>query len=275
MPQSGPVPDAPPRQSFVTLGIIQRAWIPAPYPLPVGEDIAHLIPAPAAASNPPPLAAANLAIIQSFWKVDPVTVISLPSVASLLATPPQIDAPPPRSNATLNVIVSRWTTPFVPAPIYGKLAPLIPAAAVPDAPPKTSYANLNTILARWIPPYFPPPKLTITPSVAGSPIQLNAIPSTADLFNTGTHAYDLSLYFSGATSYSISPAVEPGWTFVTGTGVLTIDTDANGIFGPYTVTATNPVGSKASNIFTVTVATSLGSHEGGTMGRLGGMMVRS
>lgn len=79
----------------------------------------------------------------------------------------------------------------------------------------------------------------------------------ADIFersDTGTHDYDLSPYFIGADSYSISPAVETGWTFNTSTAVLTIDTDALGLFGPYTVTATNAFGTADSNAFDVEVA---------------------
>lgn len=72
---------------------------------------------------------------------------------------------------------------------------------------------------------------------------------------SGTHQYDYSTYFSNSpTSYSISPAVEDGWTFNTSTGVLTIDTDASNTFGPYTITGTNAGGSDSSNAFSVTVS---------------------
>ena len=89
---------------------------------------------------------------------------------------------------------------------------------------------------------------------AASPIQVDQLPNFAAGSATGTHAYDLSDYFTGETSFSIDPAVEVGWTFNTGTGVLTIDTDANGTFGPYTVTAINGAGSTAGNPFTVKVS---------------------
>jgi hypothetical protein len=70
--------------------------------------------------------------------------------------------------------------------------------------------------------------------------------------NSGTYTYELGNNFFNATSYSISPAVEAGWTFNTSTGQLVIDTDADGTFGPYTVTGTN--GSSVSqNAFLVTV----------------------
>lgn len=74
--------------------------------------------------------------------------------------------------------------------------------------------------------------------------------------DSGTHAYDLAANFAGATSYAISPAVETGWSFNTSSGLLTIDTDAIGSFGPYTVTATNASGDTDSNAFTVKVSTS-------------------
>lgn len=90
---------------------------------------------------------------------------------------------------------------------------------------------------------------------AVAPVQVDQIPNFSAGSNTGTHAYELEVYFTGETSFSISPAVEVGWSFSTSTGVLTIDTDADGTFGPYTVTATNTSGSTPSNTFTVKVST--------------------
>lgn len=92
--------------------------------------------------------------------------------------------------------------------------------------------------------------------VAVAPVQLNPVPNLSAGFDTGTHDFDLSDYFSGQTSYSIDPAVEVGWTFNTSTGVLTIDTDDANTFGPYNVTAINGAGSIESNDFTVKVSVS-------------------
>lgn len=77
--------------------------------------------------------------------------------------------------------------------------------------------------------------------------------SFSDLFiTTNTEkTIDYSGYFVGATSYSISPAVETGWTFNTSTGVLTILQSDVGQFGPYTITGTNVGGSTNSNAFYV------------------------
>lgn len=86
------------------------------------------------------------------------------------------------------------------------------------------------------------------------PIQVEQLPNLAAGSATGSHAYDLSGYFTGETSFSIDPAVEIGWTFNTATGVLTFDTDADGTFGPYTVTAINGTGSTPGNTFTVKVS---------------------
>lgn len=86
------------------------------------------------------------------------------------------------------------------------------------------------------------------------PVFQGTIPDIFERKDTGSHDYDLSPYFTGADSYSISPAVETGWNFNTSTGVLTIDTDALGLFGPYTVTATNAFGTADSNAFDVEVA---------------------
>lgn len=93
---------------------------------------------------------------------------------------------------------------------------------------------------------IPPPQFTGT------------IPSISKTFNTGTFQFDLSTYFTGATSYSIAPAVETGWSFNTSTALFEIDTDAVGVFGPYIVTGTNAGGDTPSNGFTVTVVKLIG-----------------
>lgn len=85
------------------------------------------------------------------------------------------------------------------------------------------------------------------------PVFSGTIADISESVNTGSQVFDLSTYFTGATSYSISPAVETGWTFNTSTGVLTIETDTVGDFGPYTVTGTNAGGSDNSNAFNVTI----------------------
>lgn len=86
-----------------------------------------------------------------------------------------------------------------------------------------------------------------------APVFTGTIPNISKVQNTGSFQYDLSTYFSGATSYSIAPVVEAGWSLNTSTALFTIDTDAVGVFGPYTVTATNAAGTADSNAFTVTV----------------------
>lgn len=90
--------------------------------------------------------------------------------------------------------------------------------------------------------------------IATPPALLDQIGNITARAASGTHAYDLSLFFSGATSYAIAPTVETGWSFDTNTGVLTIDTDDSNTFGPYTVTATSAGGSVDSNTFTVRVS---------------------
>lgn len=87
-----------------------------------------------------------------------------------------------------------------------------------------------------------------------APTFQGTIPDIFEREDTGSHVYDLSPYFIGADTYAIAPALETGWSFDTNTGVLTIDTDAIGAFGPYTVTATNAFGDTPSNAFDVEVA---------------------
>ncbi len=64
---------------------------------------------------------------------------------------------------------------------------------------------------------------------------------------------DTGSYFTGAMSFTISPAIEEGWNFSLFTGILTIDTNPVGGFGPYTVTGTDVIGSVNSNTFNITV----------------------
>jgi len=91
--------------------------------------------------------------------------------------------------------------------------------------------------------------------LAPGPVLLGNIPNLSAGYDTGTHQYELGDYFSGATSYAIDPAVEVGWTFNTTTGQLEIDTDAEGTFGPYIVTA-SAGDTTPSNAFTVKVSVS-------------------
>jgi hypothetical protein len=85
------------------------------------------------------------------------------------------------------------------------------------------------------------------------PVFIESIPNLVAGSDTGSHDFDLSDKAAGETSYSIAPALEAGWSFNTGTGVLTIDTNAAGTFGPYTVTYTNSAGDTDSNAFHVQV----------------------
>lgn len=87
-----------------------------------------------------------------------------------------------------------------------------------------------------------------------APVFQGTIKDIFERKDTGSHSYDLSPYFLDADTYAISPAVETGWSFDTNTGVLVIDTDALGLFGPYTVTASNAFGDTPSNAFDVEVA---------------------
>lgn len=103
---------------------------------------------------------------------------------------------------------------------------------------------------------------TSTTLAEPAPILLDQIPNLSAAFNCGSHQFDLSAYFEGADTYAIDPALETGWSFDANTGILTIDTDVEDTFGPYTVTATNGQGDTESNAFTVKVSVSTGSVYG-------------
>lgn len=85
------------------------------------------------------------------------------------------------------------------------------------------------------------------------PVFSGTIPDVEYTLDSGSQITDYSGYFTGATSYSISPSVESGWSFDTVTGILTVDTDDAQVFGPYTITGTNLSGSDSSNAFSITV----------------------
>lgn len=93
---------------------------------------------------------------------------------------------------------------------------------------------------------------------AGSESEVSAPVFTGTIDNirvrekSGTYTYDLSGYFTGTVdSYSINPAVPSGYSFDTSTGILVVDSKYKGVFGGFTVTATNAGGSDSSNAFTV------------------------
>lgn len=100
-----------------------------------------------------------------------------------------------------------------------------------------------------------------------APVFSGTIPDISVVENTSTHSYDLSTYFTGATSYSISPSVESGWSFNTSTAELIIDTDDVNTFGPFTVTGTNASGSDSSNAFGVEVTAAAVGGARGSSGR--------
>jgi len=85
------------------------------------------------------------------------------------------------------------------------------------------------------------------------PIFAGTIPDISLTEGGPSTDYDLSVYFTGAASYAIDPAVEAGWAFNTTTAILTVVPDTVGTYGGYIVTATNPGGTVDSNSFGVTV----------------------
>jgi len=97
---------------------------------------------------------------------------------------------------------------------------------------------------------------------ASPPVFAGTIPTIAANEGDSDIVTDLSGYFTGETSYSISPAVEVGWNFDTVTGILTVDTDVVGTFGTYVVTGTNASGSDASNMFNVIISAASTSVSG-------------
>jgi len=95
-----------------------------------------------------------------------------------------------------------------------------------------------------------------------APVQVAAFTTIGAAPNSGTHDFPSGQYFLGETSFSISPALEAGWSFNTSTGLLTIDTDAQGLFGPYTITGINAAGSTPGEPFYVNIRPSaaIGTH---------------
>jgi len=96
-----------------------------------------------------------------------------------------------------------------------------------------------------------------------APVFSGTIPDASYDFDSGNQITDYSSYFTGATSYSISPSVESGWSFDTLTGILTVDTDDANTFGPFTITGTNLSGSDSSNAFNITVNAAVAEIVGG------------
>lgn len=90
---------------------------------------------------------------------------------------------------------------------------------------------------------------------SGAPALASQIPDIVEAANTGPHVYVLSDAFTGATSFSIAPAIADGWSFNLVSGLLTIDTDEAADFGDFVVTATNENGDTQSNAFNILVRT--------------------
>lgn len=97
-------------------------------------------------------------------------------------------------------------------------------------------------------------------ALAVPPILVSSIQDRTFFLDTGEYEYDLSQFFTGASTFAIDPAVETGWDFDTNTGILAIDTDDDGDFGPYVVTATNENGDTDSNEFSIEVTEAAGGR---------------
>ena len=100
------------------------------------------------------------------------------------------------------------------------------------------------------------PAVTVSGAASGPvpPVFSGTIPDITGNQGDADITTDLSVFFTGATSYSIAPALESGWNLNTVTGLLTVDTDDVGSFGPYIVTGTNASGSDDSNAFSVVIS---------------------
>lgn len=74
-----------------------------------------------------------------------------------------------------------------------------------------------------------------------------------DQIFSGDFTFNAGAFFTGATSYAVS-TLPAGLTFSTVTGIFTgvALTLGTGLFGPFTVTATNGAGSTAANAFSIT-----------------------
>lgn len=85
-----------------------------------------------------------------------------------------------------------------------------------------------------------------------APVFAGSIPNYSDYLDYTVNA---SAYFTGATGYSISPALPPGITLNTGTGLITVATGTVGVgsYGPFVVTGSNTSGSAPSNSFSLVV----------------------
>ena len=99
------------------------------------------------------------------------------------------------------------------------------------------------------------------------PVFAGTIPTILGIKGRSNVVTDLSTYFTSATSYSIAlglssnlalqaaaTTIETGWTFDTGTGILTVDTDVIGTFGTYVITGISAGGTDTSNAFRVVIS---------------------
>lgn len=85
------------------------------------------------------------------------------------------------------------------------------------------------------------------------PVLIGTVPDFTFTVNVAISSTDLSTYFSGATSYSLS-ATPSGLSFNTSTGVLTGTPDTVGSSTGLIITATNADGDTDSNSFSIFVA---------------------
>jgi hypothetical protein len=85
------------------------------------------------------------------------------------------------------------------------------------------------------------------------PVFDGTIPNRSFVVNVAITSWDLSTYFTGATSYSSAGTLPTGLTLNASTGVLSGTPTATGTYSGITITGINDDGTDTSNAFTITI----------------------
>lgn len=153
LPQSGPVPQAPPLRGALqaqNLQILLNAWTPAYFFAQGAGDIAAVLPISTAPSQPPPISRVPQAIYAK-WNEGYSLSITMPSAAGNVSVTP--DQPPPTSSTNLYLLTRSWQPPTFYPQSSARIAPNLPAPPAPSQPPVPSRTAMFITLRYWEPTF--------------------------------------------------------------------------------------------------------------------------
>lgn len=220
--------------------------------------------------DPPPLSRVMLGVALAAWIPAAYALPSAAKIAPLIPAEAVASQPPP-NRAHLSIIHSHWTRDPITVISLTSVASVLATPPQIDAPPVKTSTNLNAIVNQWYTPFRPLPSgsqfapLIQAPVIPDNPPVNDHVRLNLVVTQWRPPAYDLPK--PGRMAPFLSPTITPDAPPVSDRVNLNLIV-AQWRSLPY---ALPHAGWFAPTIESPSTG---GAHFGGTMGRLGGMMVR-